>query len=939
MKPHLPTLLLTALLGTALCTHAADAVNISQGADLAPYSLTYSTEGYISEYTLNLAPGLVVNSAEETWCGEQLLTGNTVVLQSTGDFTVKAAGSSDSTSRLFGSTEASSYSSGSFTADIAGTFSVSGASAHKGIYTTTTMCGGAIKGSSISLTGGNISFADNGLYSTRANQSVWGGALGTMTGTNVAGPVSVSNAGHISFSGNEVTNTGSTSKSAFDLAVGGAISGSAVSIDSNTGTITFSNNSAHAKKSNSYDNGRVKGGAIFGTDVSLCNNAGLITFSGNSAKADNNTQRGFGGAVYAGKTLTMSRNAAGITFSGNSAGLGGALHAGAGGSSSVELVTLANNGQISFASNTAYDGGAIYLGYSNAGELTFSGNDGVLFEGNTASNSGGAIFSNGGGTSGTGPLGKIYLNGNKGDVVFRNNQGGKYGGAIRGNSGSDIQVNGNTGLVQFTGNKLSGSSLYGGAISADVRSTVSLSNNKKVDISDNSISSTGLAWGGAVSMYWSSSYYGDIVINGNTEGVSITGNSASSTGTSSNVYGGALNAKAVDISNNGGLVDISGNKAVSAGTGMAQGAAIWVQDKLNITGNEKVEFRGNVQQNGSETILRGVHMAVKSSTGALNLSAAAGGSIAFYDSLYAAPNSSSYALTADVNKAYTDKNGHAQAATGTVLFSGKYAEQDLLVVKAAASAAELEASRTSSVAAHMNVHNGTLAVEDGAILRAQGFTINSQATLSLREGSVQLPEGGLSLRSAEGIATLSGASIAATGLSGTGGSMQNVWVESTGASFEMSGMDMQNVHFLASQATLSLSDVSFDAASSFSVGAEGSIVLSNATLKITLPELKPEESVLRVDLSNLFQCTVSGNLTVDMDVDSLVAAGYTGVEVDFGSNVNEDYSNLTLEVEGNTYTGSEDNVVDITLPTVPEPATSTLSLLSLAALAFRRRRG
>lgn len=936
MKPHLPTLLLTALLGTALCTHAADAVNISQGADLAPYSLTYSTEGYISEYTLNLVPGLVVDIAEETWCGEQLLTGNTVVLQSTGDFTVKAAGSSGSTSRLFGTTEASSYSSGSFTADIAGTFSVSGASAHKGIYSTTTMCGGAIKSSSISLTGGDISFSDNQLNSATANQSVWGGALGTMTGTNVAGPVSIQQAGSISFTGNKVSNTGSTNKSAFDLAVGGAISGSTVSIDSNTGTITFSNNSAHATKSNSYDNGRVKGGAIFGTDVSLCDNTGLITFSGNSAKADNNTQRGFGGAVYAGKTLTMSRNAAGITFSGNSAGLGGALHAGAGGSSSVEVVTLADNGQISFASNAAYDGGAIYLGYSNAGNLTFSGNDGVLFEGNTASNSGGAIFSNGGGNSGT--LGEVYLNNNKGDVIFSNNSAGKYGGAIRGNSGSDIQVNGNTGLVQFIGNKLSGSSLYGGAISADARSTVSLSNNKKVDISDNSISSTGLAWGGAVAMYWSSSYYGDIAINGNTEGVSITGNSASSTSTSSNVYGGALNAKVVDISNNGGLVDISGNKVVSAGTGKAQGAAIWVQDKLNITGNEKVELRGNVQQNGSETILRGVHMAVKSSTGALNLSAAAGGSIAFYDSLYAAPNSS-YALTADVNQAYTDKNGHTQAATGTVLFSGKYAEQDLLAVKATASAAELEASRTSSVAALMNVHNGTLAVEDGAILKAQGFTVNSQASLSLREGSVQLLEGGLSLRSAEGTATLSGAAIAATGLSGTGGSMQNMWVESTGASFEMSGMDMQNVHFLASQATLALSDVSFDTASSFSVGAEGSIVLSNATLKITLPELKPEEGVLRVDLSNLFQCTVSGNLTVDMDVDSLVAAGYTGVEVDFGSNVNEDYSALTLEVEGNTYTGSEDNVVDITLPTVPEPATSTLSLLSLAALAFRRRRG
>lgn len=51
MKPHLP-LLLSALLLSPLCTHAA--VDISTGADMAPYSLKYSEEGYVAEYTLNL---------------------------------------------------------------------------------------------------------------------------------------------------------------------------------------------------------------------------------------------------------------------------------------------------------------------------------------------------------------------------------------------------------------------------------------------------------------------------------------------------------------------------------------------------------------------------------------------------------------------------------------------------------------------------------------------------------------------------------------------------------------------------------------------------------------------------------------------------------------------------------------------------------------------
>ncbi|MBR4107831.1 MAG: PEP-CTERM sorting domain-containing protein, partial [Akkermansia sp.] len=92
-------------------------------------------------------------------------------------------------------------------------------------------------------------------------------------------------------------------------------------------------------------------------------------------------------------------------------------------------------------------------------------------------------------------------------------------------------------------------------------------------------------------------------------------------------------------------------------------------------------------------------------------------------------------------------------------------------------------------------------------------------------------------------------------------------------------------------------------------------------------------------LSHLFQCTVEGDLNFDVDTEALVAAGYTGVELDFGSDADEDYSNLTLSMDGATYEGTEGNVAGFTLPTIPEPSTATLSLLALAALASRRRRG
>lgn len=106
----------------------------------------------------------------------------------------------------------------------------------------------------------------------------------------------------------------------------------------------------------------------------------------------------------------------------------------------------------------------------------------------------------------------------------------------------------------------------------------------------------------------------------------------------------------------------------------------------------------------------------------------------------------------------------------------------------------------------------------------------------------------------------------------------------------------------------------------------------------SLPEAG-EGGIYRVDLSKLFQCTVEGDLNFDVDTEALVAAGYTGVELDFGSDADEDYSNLTLSMDGATYKGTEGNVAGFTLPTIPEPSTATLSLLALAALASRRRRG
>ncbi|MBR4108141.1 MAG: PEP-CTERM sorting domain-containing protein, partial [Akkermansia sp.] len=227
---------------------------------------------------------------------------------------------------------------------------------------------------------------------------------------------------------------------------------------------------------------------------------------------------------------------------------------------------------------------------------------------------------------------------------------------------------------------------------------------------------------------------------------------------------------------------------------------------------------------------------------------------------------------------------------------------------------------------------------EGSSTISGNVVLNDGAAMSV-SGTAAL-DGGLSLKSGATAASLEGVSFLFGQVSGNGESarMQDVWMEAVGEAYGFSGVAMENVHFSAALATLTLANVSFDTDCSFSVGAEGSIILSDATLRITLPEAG-NGGIYRVDLSHLFQCTVEGDLSFDVDTEALVAAGYTGVELDFGRDADEDYSNLTLSMDGATYEGTEGNVAGFTLPTIPEPSTATLSLLALAALVSRRRRG
>lgn len=421
----------------------------------------------------------------------------------------------------------------------------------------------------------------------------------------------------------------------------------------------------------------------------------------------------------------VGNSAAGVSFSGNESGKGGALAAGYEG-----ILTVSGNGQVDFTGNIAEYGGAVctgvyvYLNDENIagkGSLVMTGNQGVSFSGNSARNNGGAIYNQSNGT--------VSISSNLGDVSFSGNSAGLYGGAIRGQTFSTIDLSNNAGSVTFSQNKIvrtDVTNVYGGAISVDPNSAVSINGNAGVSISDNSVSTNFNAYGGAISVYNST-----LDINGNTRAVSITGNSAKGTMTSSwgsgvEVQGGAVYGKTLNILANTGNVLVSGNVAEAEIKGTAMGGAFYLYDTLSIIGNQEVTFRGNVEKSPTSTVLRSVYVDSESAAGALNLSALAGGSITFYDSLYAAPNSSAYSLTADFNK----ESGN----TGKIVFSGKYTETDL----AAYTDGDVEASRTSTIQSLVTLHQGTLSIEDSASLQSAGMDVKNGATLGLNNGTLQM---------------------------------------------------------------------------------------------------------------------------------------------------------------------------------------------------------
>ncbi len=245
-------------------------------------------------------------------------------------------------------------------------------------------------------------------------------------------------------------------------------------------------------------------------------------------------------------------------------------------------------------------------------------------------------------------------------------------------------------------------------------------------------------------------------------------------------------------------------------------------------------------------------------------------------------------------------------------------------------------TRSNTVTVNKDMTVTSLTVTEGTSARILK-TLESQSTSRIKSGAALHLGNAITLQGLdENDAMLTSTLLSAASI--TGGELTNLSIENTGTQFLISGSELDHVSFVSTvDSTLSLTQVNIGENCSFDVGAEGLIALSGATLSITLPEQNTgAEGLLLLDCSNLFHCSAEGDMIISLGMTSeeLLAAGYSSVQVDFGSDV--DYSQLNLSLDGMSYVGSRDGLATFTV--VPEPATATLSLLALTAMLARRRR-
>ena len=644
--------------------------------------------------------------------------------------------------------------------------------------------------------------------------------------------LAIEDIGRVTFEGlKESTHDSHSSSSYYYYYYGGAINATTLRLKSNS-RVTFTGNEVIA--SSRYDCPYAYGGAIYGANgatITISETSGAVTFAQNKATSSTSSSTSssysYGGAIYGGSSSTISicDNEGDVSFTGNSSSssyysshsnynsYGGAIF----GESSSTISICDNGGDVSFTGNSSSSssksyGGAIYGGSSSTISICDNGGD-VSFIGNSSSsfsNSyGGAIY---GGSSST-----ISISGNTGDVNITENaassttSSNSYGGAIYGDYNSTISISGNAGAVNITGN----SAGHGGAIYGGSSSTISICDNTQNVLFDTNKATDG----GAI---YST---GQINLNGN---ITFSGNTAAE--------GGAIYGSEVIIRGSAETVTFSDNSTTGAGAAIYSTRSIYIQDSA-------VDFSRNYEKVGSDYRLRSIYMSSTASDGGhFHLSAAAGKSIEFNDSVYVASETSGQTVDVIFNGSYTDADSNSIAQSGDIIFDGANVASTLESIKgSAATEAEISNSLTSYIGSTTHLEAGRLIIRNGAQFNGLGIstTARSGAAVVLQDAGMNHSSGSINLKRGTSLELSGQNAISAQEVTFSGGSTLKFTVDGANRENAVLNLDANLEHF------------------SFTIAVDGAEMLASGRYKLL--ELASADQYMDVDgYWNADDITVSG---------------------------------------------------------------------------------
>lgn len=567
----------------------------------------------------------------------------------------------------------------------------------------------------------------------------------------------------------------------------------------------------------------------------------------------------------------------------------------------ADNIEVKNNGNITVSDNEAMH---IFYNDNSQATIDISGNKNVRFENNTNANDGeGAILS----------YGAVVMNDND-EVVFDKQavhlSGDRDSACISANS---LEMKGND-KVSFTGNKGDGS--YGSTI-IDTNLDATISGSKLVEI----IGNDGFNSDGNLN---------NLMVAG--ESLNLSSNDTLKIENNAGMIAGDN----VNITNNGS-VTFSGNRQNSTINEHIDAS----YGDLNIAGNNQVVFEKNYVRNSDADFRVGTYLS--SYAGSTNLSAKEGGSIEFNDRAYI---SASHNI--NLNGDYVDAEGKTQKATGDIVFTGKHAESNINDVLAShnlerkASNDEINYARTSDlICNNISLQGGTLRVEDKAVVN---ININGGSGLSVTDGShatVKIDNAELNMGDSyskyainignTGTLTMAneaklmastldiatGATLAAVGSSGVSALSSSMYNTAVAGNIVANLTLEAGSTLVADGASFTMGDncvLTFVAAT----GKE----LINLELSFGVAYTADDQVLLFSGVDSV-QFMVDGEALTDTSVQA--SKFFTGEWVNENTMLNYDSATQAVYVQ---------NVNHV----IPEPATATLSLLALAALAARRRR-